>query len=91
MEIELNCYYKHFKGNIYKVLNIAKHTETGELLVIYQGVSNEQQIFARPYKMFSSKVDKTKYPNSNQTYRFEKINNFSNPNNVWGVKWLILF
>ena len=78
MEIELNCYYKHFKGNIYKVLCLAKHTETGELLVIYQGIYDDYPIFARPYKMFTSKVDKNQYPNSTQEYRFEKINNFPN-------------
>lgn len=55
--------YKHFKGNLYVVLNVARHTETNELLVVY----------ARPLQMFMSEVDHEKYPDAKQTYRFENM------------------
>lgn len=43
--------YRHYKGGIYVVTGTAKHSETGEMLVVYQSVSNEQ-IWVRPYDMF---------------------------------------
>ena len=61
-----------FTGGLYKAISFAKYTETDELLVIYKGLTNNI-IYARPYDMFNSKVDKEKYPNATQEYRFEKL------------------
>jgi hypothetical protein len=72
MDITVGARYKHFKGGIYRVQAIATHTETGETLVIYQDMY-ERTFYARPYDMFASKVDKEKYPDVAQEYRFELI------------------
>ena len=70
MEVIVGKKYKHFKGTIYTVIAIAKNTETLEDMVIYK---HDDKVWARPYNMFISKVDKEKYPNIKQEYRFELI------------------
>ena len=70
-EIQINKIYKHFKGHLYKVLNIGKDSETLEKVVIYQNIEN-RDVWVRPYEMFNSLVDKEKYPNVKQKYRFEE-------------------
>ena len=73
MDVVIGGTYKHFKGHVYKVLYIAKDSETLEDLVIYQDTLDPNKIWARKKDMFLSKVDKEKYPNVTQVYRFELI------------------
>lgn len=65
--------YKHFKGENYKVLLIANDTESDKEIVIYEALYGNHKIWAREYNMFNSKVDKEKYPDVEQIYRFELI------------------
>ena len=71
-EIEIGGIYKHFKGHIVKVICIAKNTETMDEEVIYFHIKIKEY-WARPRRMFNSLVDKEKYPDVKQIYRFEKI------------------
>ena len=65
--------YRHFKGNVYQILNIGVHSETEEMLVIYTSCVDTSLVWVRPLDMFLSEVDREKYPNVTQKYRFEEI------------------
>ena len=78
-QIQIGGAYRHFKGFTAKIITIATHTETGDSLVVYEcsgkSVNSDHinGIYARPLEMFLSEVDREKYPDVKQKYRFELI------------------
>ena len=65
--------YRHFKGNEYEVIFEAVHTETGEKFAVYRALYGDGTVYARPADMFLSEVDRERYPDVEQKYRFEEI------------------
>ena len=51
-------YYRHFKGNVYRVLHIAKNSETLEDMVVYQAMYGERGIWVRPKAMFEEEIER---------------------------------
>lgn len=65
--------FKHFKGNIYKVVTIAKDCEDLKEMIIYQGQYDDKPCWVREKDDFFGLINKEKYPDSDQKYRFEKL------------------
>lgn len=63
---------RHFKGGLYIIVTFATNTETKEEMVIYQSLK-DKQVWARPYDMFVSEVDRTKYPAVKEEYRLSRV------------------
>ena len=77
-ELKVGKVYKHFKGNLYEVIAIAYDSETNNddephKLVVYKALYGDGKIWVRDYEMFASKVDREKYPDVEQEYRFEEV------------------
>jgi hypothetical protein len=72
-ELVVHGVYRHFKGNKYIVEDVAIDSETDEYLVLYRALYGEGLLYARPMKMFLSAVDREKYPDVKQKWRFELI------------------
>ena len=51
-------YYRHFKGNVYRGLHIAKHSETLEDMIVYQAMYGDRGIWVRPKAMFDEIIDR---------------------------------
>ena len=73
MELVIKGIYRHFKGRYYIVEDIALDSETLEEVVVYRQLYGEHKLFVRKKEMFLSLVDKEKYPNVSQKYRFELV------------------
>lgn len=77
-KIEIGKTYRHFKGNLYKVIDIVNDSESNndeeyKKVVIYEALYGDNLRWARAYDMFNSLVDSEKYPNVTQKYRFEEV------------------
>ena len=73
MEVYKGKIYKHYKGNIYIVEDIAQHTETDEMLVIYRALYADCKLYARPMSMFVEVLDKYNQEKFGQVHRFELV------------------
>lgn len=72
-EIKLKQVYKHFKGKLYLVEDVAFDSETEEEMVVYRALYGDGKLWVRPLSMFLSEVDHKKYSDVKQKWRFEEV------------------
>lgn len=77
-EIVVGKKYRHFKDKLYEVVAIAYDSESNNdevlrKMVVYKALYGDGKIWVRDYEMFASKVDREKYPDVDQEYRFEEV------------------
>lgn len=65
--------YRHFKGTVYRVICIARDSETLEESVVYENTSDPSKKFVRPLTEFMSRVDREKYPDVPEEFRFTEV------------------
>ena len=70
-EVKLKRVYRHFKGDYYLVEDIARHSESGEDMVVYRKLYGDGGLWVRTLELFLEEVVHEKYPDCKQTYRFE--------------------
>jgi len=70
-EVLIGRIYRHFKGDYYLVEAIAKDSERGEDVVVYRKLYEDGALWVRPKAMFLEEIDREKYPNVKEKYRFE--------------------
>lgn len=68
-EVNVGGIYRHFKGNMYQVIAVARHSETLELLVVYRALYGDGDVWARPLSEFTDTVTR----DGKAQYRFEEI------------------
>ena len=70
-ELKIGRVYRHFKGDFYLAEALARDADTGEVSVVYRKLYGDGGLWVRPLEQFLSPVDREKYPNADQEYRFE--------------------
>lgn len=75
MEIRIGEKYRHFKGHVYEVVALAKHSETLEDMIVYRRIGGDGETWVRPASMWNDAVER----GGKRFVRFEKIEDAEGP------------